>query len=135
MNNNFANNLKKIRKDHGLSQEQLAEELGVSRQSISKWESAVAYPEMDKIITICKKYEINIDDLLYRDITEVKREDDKTKKYNNYVNSFFKFITDSIDMFIHLNLDSKLKCIFENIFYIIVLVIGLFISNSIINTI
>ena len=133
MNNNFANNLKKIRKDHGLSQEQLAEELGVSRQSISKWESSVAYPEMDKIITICKKYDINIDDLLHRDITEVKREDDKTKKYNNYVNSFFKFITDSIDMFIHLNLDSKLKCIFENIFYIIVLVIGLFISNSIIN--
>lgn len=135
MNNNFANNLKKIRKDHGLSQEQLAEELGVSRQSISKWESSMAYPEMDKIITICKKYDINIDDLLHRDITEVKREDDKTKKYNNYVNSFFKFITDSIDMFIHLNLDSKLKCIFENIFYIIVLVIGLFISNSIINTI
>lgn len=50
MNNNLSENLKKIRKDNNLSQEQLAEELGVSRQAISKWESGVAYPEMDKII-------------------------------------------------------------------------------------
>ncbi len=50
MNNKFSENLKKIRKDNNLSQEQLAFELGVSRQAISKWESSVSYPEMDKII-------------------------------------------------------------------------------------
>ena len=37
MNNHFSENLKKIRKENNLSQEQLAEELGVSRQAISKW--------------------------------------------------------------------------------------------------
>ena len=65
MNNEFSENIKKIRKENHLSQEQLAEELGVSRQSISKWESGAAYPEMDKIIYICKKYNVNIDDLLH----------------------------------------------------------------------
>ena len=52
MNNQFSENLKRIRKENNLSQEQLADELGVSRQAISKWESSVAYPEMDKIITL-----------------------------------------------------------------------------------
>ena len=64
MNNNFAENLKRIRKENNLSQEQLAEELGVSRQAISKWESQVAYPEMDKIIALCNKFNLSIDDLL-----------------------------------------------------------------------
>ena len=41
---NLADNLKKIRSDNKLSQEQLAEKLGVSRQSVSKWESGQAYP-------------------------------------------------------------------------------------------
>ena len=63
MNNKFSENLKKIRKDNNLSQEQLADEIGVSRQAISKWESAVAYPEMDKIIILSEKFNLNIDDL------------------------------------------------------------------------
>ena len=74
MNNNLSENLKKIRKDNNLSQEQLAEELGVSRQAISKWESGIAYPEMDKIIQLCNKFELNIDDLLNKDIREIKGE-------------------------------------------------------------
>ena len=76
MNNKFSENLKKIRKDNNLSQEQLADELGVSRQAISKWESAAAYPEMDKIITLCDRFNLNIDDLLHKDIREVKGEED-----------------------------------------------------------
>ena len=54
MNSNFANNLKKLRKDNNLSQEELALELGVSRQSVSKWESGQTYPEMDKVLQLCK---------------------------------------------------------------------------------
>ena len=42
MNSKFINNLKKIRKNNNLSQEQLAEILGISRQAISKWESGSA---------------------------------------------------------------------------------------------
>ena len=72
MNSNLAENLKKIRKENNLSQEDLADILGVSRQAISKWESKVSYPEMDKIVLLCKKFNLNIDDLLHKDIKEVK---------------------------------------------------------------
>ena len=92
MNNKFAENLKKVRKDNNLSQEQLADELGVSRQAISKWESAVAYPEMDKIISLCEKFNFNIDDLLHKDIREVKGEEESKKSINKYVDDFLNFI-------------------------------------------
>ena len=49
----LSENLKRIRKDNNLSQEQLAEKLGVSRQSVSKWENGEAYPEMDKVLQLC----------------------------------------------------------------------------------
>ena len=113
MNNNFSENIKKIRKEHNLSQEQLAEELGVSRQAISKWESGAAYPEMDKIITICKKYNCNIDDLLHSDIKEVKGEEEVKKNINKYIEEFFKFITDTVNLFIRMKFGNKIKCLFE----------------------
>ncbi len=131
MNNNFANNLKKIRKEHNLSQEQLAEELGVSRQAISKWESSVAYPEMDKIITICKKYDVNIDDLLHRDINDVKTEKESKDKYNKLVNDVLNNITDSVDMFIRLSLKNKVRCLLENIILFCFFAIGFVIVNGI----
>ena len=115
MNNQFSENLKKIRKEHNLSQEQLADELGVSRQAISKWESGSAYPEMDKIIALCDKFNLNIDDLLHKDIKEVKGEDETKKEINNIVNDFLKFVTDTINLFSNMNFKSKFKCIFEQI--------------------
>jgi len=123
MNNKFSENLKKIRKDNNLSQEQLADELGVSRQAISKWESAVAYPEMDKIITLCDKFNLNIDDLLHKDIKEVKGEDEIKKKLNKYVDDFLNFITDTINMFSNMSFKTKCKCLFEQIVIGIVLTI------------
>ena len=45
--------IRDLRMKTGLSQEALAEKLGVSRQAVSKWESGVSYPEMDKVIQIC----------------------------------------------------------------------------------
>lgn len=79
MNSKFINNLKKIRKNNNLSQEQLAEILGISRQAISKWESGSAYPEMEKIIQLCEKFNVNIDDLLHKDIEEIISEDNLKK--------------------------------------------------------
>ena len=113
MNNQFSENLKKIRKENNLSQEQLADELGVSRQAISKWESAVAYPEMDKIIALCDKFNLNIDDLLHKDIKEVKGEEESKKKINKSINDFLRFITNTINLFSNMNFKSKMKCIFE----------------------
>ncbi len=123
MNSVFAENLKKIRKDHNLSQEQLAEELGVSRQAISKWESALAYPEMDKIIALCDKFNLNIDDLLHKDIKEVKGEEETKNNLNKYIDDFLKFITDTLNFFCNMNFKSKIKCLFEQVLIISFLVI------------
>ena len=128
MNNQFSENLKKIRKEHNLSQEQLADELGVSRQAISKWESAVAYPEMDKIIALCDKFNLNIDDLLHKDIKEVKGEEESKKKLNNSFDDFLRFITNTINLFSNMNFKSKVKCIFEQL----IIALILFISSMII---
>ena len=49
----FGDKLIQLRKKKNLSQEELAEKLGVSRQSVSKWESNNTYPETDKIVQIC----------------------------------------------------------------------------------
>ena len=50
----FGENLKNIRKQRSITQEELAEALGVSRQAISKWESGNGYPETEKLIIISK---------------------------------------------------------------------------------
>ena len=62
--------ISKLRKEYNYTQEQLAEVLGVSRQSISKWESDVAYPETDKLIRLGKLFECSMDYLLNEDVTE-----------------------------------------------------------------
>lgn len=121
MNNYFACNLKKIRREHDLSQEQLADELGVSRQAVSKWESATAYPEMNKIIALCDKFNLNVDDLLSKDIKEVKEEEKSKKKLNKYFYEFLQFITDSINLFYNMNFKSKIKFVFEEIVVITIL--------------
>ena len=46
----FGENLKNIRKEKNMSQEQLAEKVNVSRQSVSKWETGESYPEMNNIL-------------------------------------------------------------------------------------
>lgn len=60
----------KERKAQNYTQEQLAEILNVSRQSVSKWESDIAYPETDKLIKIGKLFDCSMDYLLKEDITE-----------------------------------------------------------------
>lgn len=64
----FADKLLLLRKQKGLSQEQLAEMLEVSRQSISKWESQQSLPEASKIITISNLFHVSIDQLLKDDL-------------------------------------------------------------------
>ena len=134
MNNNFKENLRKIRKENNLSQEQLADELGVSRQAISKWESGAAYPEMDKIIALCDKFNLNIDDLLHKDIKEVKGEEESKKKLNNFINDFLKFITNSINMFSNMSFKSKVKCLFEQFIISFILFMASFIIYNILSS-
>lgn len=56
--------LKELRMKKGLSQEKLAEQLGVSRQSVSKWEQGYAVPSSDNVLELSKLYGISADDIL-----------------------------------------------------------------------
>ena len=64
MNIEIANRLLEYRKKSGLSQEELAEKLDISRQSVSKWERAEASPDTDNLIELAKIYGVTMDDLL-----------------------------------------------------------------------
>ena len=61
---NLAQRIQTLRKQKGLSQENLAHELGVSRQAVSKWESEQAYPDLDKIILLSNYFKVSTDYLL-----------------------------------------------------------------------
>lgn len=52
-----------LRRSKGWSQEQLAEKLGVSRQSISKWEGGLSTPELEKLKALCECFQITLDEL------------------------------------------------------------------------
>ena len=134
MNSKFINNLKKIRKNNNLSQEQLAEILGISRQAISKWESGSAYPEMEKIIQLCEKFNVNIDDLLHKDIEEIISEEQSKKNLNKYIESFLGYTSNTVNLFCSMNFKSKIKCLFEQCILIIVLCIIFCIIGSIGNS-
>ena len=118
---NLKDNLKKIRKEYNLSQEELADKLGVSRQSVSKWESGGAYPEMDKVLQICKIFNLNIDELLNQDIKEVTESKQSKNNINKYIDDFLSYITKVIDMFSSMSFKEKTKCIIEEIMTIMVL--------------
>lgn len=77
MNLLTATRLQELRKMNGYSQEVLAEKLGVSRQSISKWERAESSPEIDNLMALAKIYGISIDDLLNTDKDKVIVQDPK----------------------------------------------------------
>jgi len=73
----FGDNLKKIRKSKMMSQEQLSEKIGVSRQSVSKWENGEAYPEMNNILELCKILNCQINDLVHSDMSDIDLLDKK----------------------------------------------------------
>lgn len=64
----FADNLKQIRRDRNISQEELAELLGVSRQAVSKWEQGAGYPEVDKLLLLSNKLNLSLDSLMSGEI-------------------------------------------------------------------
>lgn len=67
----FGDNLKKLRKASKLSQEDLAEKVGVSRQSVSKWECGESYPEMNNILTLCHIFGCKINDLVQENLMDI----------------------------------------------------------------
>ena len=64
----FANRLKYARQAAGLSQEELAERLSVSRQAVGKWEQGLAYPEVEKLLTLCAVLNVSMDTLMHDEL-------------------------------------------------------------------
>lgn len=80
----FSEKLYKLRKKSGLSQEQLAEQLSVSRQAISKWESGQSVPESEKLIVISNYFNVSLDYLLKdNDLNQITSENDNSFQTTN----------------------------------------------------
>ena len=73
----FGENLKIIRKNKKMSQEELAEKLNVSRQSVSKWETGESYPEMNNILELCRIFNIKINELIHQDMSDISSLDEE----------------------------------------------------------
>lgn len=75
----FGENLYELRKEAKMSQEKLAEEVGVSRQSVSKWENGESYPEMENILKLCKIFHCKINDIVHEDMQDIDSLDEDIK--------------------------------------------------------
>lgn len=83
MNIKLANRLVELRKENKLSQEALAEKLGLSRQSISKWERAEASPDTDNLIALAELYGMSLDEILGNEPVKVEKSEKATEKKDN----------------------------------------------------
>ncbi len=129
----FGDKLIALRKKRGLSQEELAEKLNVSRQSVSKWESNNTYPETEKIVQICNLFNCSMDDLINDKVIDIDQVERKEKSNLNIsIDSLLDFITKTIDMFAGMTFTSGLKCVIELFIIACVMAFGGFIVISIV---
>lgn len=89
----FGNNVVYYRKKYKITQEELSEKLDVTRQTVSRWETDSAFPDMDKLLEICKIFNCNMDTLVRGDAeSEESTKDTKTlEEYDAHMNRFSKF--------------------------------------------
>ena len=90
----LAENLQYLRAREGVTQEQLAERLDVSRQSVSKWESAASYPEMDTLLTLCDMFQVDMDTLLRGSVENSLSED--TAGYDRFMTLYARKIAGGV---------------------------------------
>lgn len=99
---NFGENLYNLRKKQKMSQEKLAEKVGVSRQSVSKWENGTAYPEMNRILELCKIFHCQLNDLVNDKILDFDSLDEEIKmnvvKFNKEKQRKLKFASKIISI-------------------------------------
>ena len=122
-----------LRKKKGLSQEEIAGLLDVSRQTVSKWETDQSTPDFDKIIPICKLYEIDANELLTGEKSSVKAPSDNRKSAKTISLSIVLYILSTVwIIFATATLNKPILgvCVF---LIIIALATGLLIYNVILN--
>ena len=87
----FNEKLIKLRKENGMSQEQLGFELNVTRQTVSKWELGISTPEMDKLVELSKLFGVSVDELISDNTTQSSNGNYQTNN-NEYVGVDSKYI-------------------------------------------
>ncbi len=91
----FAERLQELRKARGFSQEDLAESLNVSRQSVSKWETGLGYPETEKLLILCDILDVDLDYLLRDKLREHNAKPTTQSPYTQYLKKWVKlFLND-----------------------------------------
>lgn len=92
----FGPNLQSLRQGRGMSQEELAEVMGVSRQSVSKWENGTAYPEMQTILALCDHFDVGLDVMLRGDVSQTMAQD--RADYNRFMDRFSKAVAGGVGL-------------------------------------
>lgn len=128
----FDENLYNLRKTQKISQEKLAERIGVSRQSVSKWENGTAYPEMNRIFELCKIFHCKLNDLVNDNILDFDSLDKEVKmsvvKFNKEKQNKLKIVSKTISIF------SKMLQVITIIISAVMIMSMLFIPSVINNT-
>lgn len=128
----FGENLYNLRKKQKISQEKLAEKIGVSRQSVSKWENGTAYPEMNRIFELCKIFHCKLNDLVNDNILDFDSLDKEVKmsvvKFNKEKQKKLKIVSKTISIF------SKMLQVITIIISAVMIMSMLFIPSVINNT-
>lgn len=92
----FGENLQFLRKRTGMTQEELAERLEVTRQSVSKWEGNSAYPEMAALLRLCELFGVDLDTLVRGDAQAALAED--STGYDAHMNAFSKAVAGAVGL-------------------------------------
>lgn len=128
----FGENLYNLRKKQKISQEKLAEKIGVSRQSVSKWENGTAYPEMNRIFELCKIFHCKLNDLVNDNILDFDSLDKEVKmsvvKFNKEKQNKLKIVSKTVSIF------SKILQVITIIISAVMIMSMLFIPSVINNT-
>lgn len=117
----FGRRLQQLRKSKNLSQEDFADIMDVSRQSISKWENDNAYPEMNKLIFMSKYFDVSLDNLvLGNQMEEIPETENNSSDLNVLVKAIRSFFS---------NLNQKQKIVFALLFIVLIAIclIGLYV--------
>ncbi len=72
MNETIGNRISRLRKEHGMSQETLAEKIGISPQAVSKWENDQSCPDISLLPQLAKLFDVTVDELLTGNSSEVR---------------------------------------------------------------
>lgn len=128
----FGDNLRKLRKMKNLSQEDLAERMNVSRQSVSKWETGDAYPEINNILELCKIFHCHINDLVNDSIIDADSLDEDVKmnvvKFKQDQQSKMKGLSNAIAIISKIGKIISIVCI--PIIIITMITLGVIVSKT-----